>query len=82
MPWAKLRSEVPVGAAKLVEAGPKTRQCLAADHTTTVADGIPFLALDRCELDYAAMADDYVDMFMKTIDWPSVGRLLDEARES
>ncbi len=58
----------------------------AADHTTTVADGIPILALDMYEhsyhIDYGAKAADYVGVFMNAIDWPSVRRLLDEARRS
>ncbi len=58
----------------------------AADHTTTVADGIPILALDMYEhsyhMDYGAKAADYVGVFMNAIDWPSVRRLLDEARGS
>ncbi len=56
----------------------------AADHTTTVADGIPVLALDMYEhsyhMDYGAKAADYVSVFMSAIDWPSVRRLFNEAR--
>lgn len=58
----------------------------AADHTTTVANGMPILALDMYEhsyhMDYGAKAADYVGVFMNAIDWPSVRRLFDEARGS
>ncbi|MCB4824208.1 superoxide dismutase [Roseicella aerolata] len=56
----------------------------AADHTTTVADSTPVLALDMYEhsyhMDYGAKAGDYVGAFMAAINWGSVRRLLDEAR--
>jgi Fe-Mn family superoxide dismutase len=45
----------------------------AADHTMTLAGGIPLLALDMYEhayaIDYGAKAAGYVDAFMKVIDW-------------
>ena len=48
----------------------------AADHTHTVAGGVPILALDMYEhayhMDYGAAAGAYVDAFMGNIDWASV----------
>lgn len=45
----------------------------AADHTMTVADGVPILALDMYEhayhMDYGAKAGAYVDAFMGAINW-------------
>ena len=45
----------------------------AADHTMTLAGGVPLLALDMYEhayaMDYGARAAGYVDAFMKIIDW-------------
>ncbi len=45
----------------------------AADHTHTLAGGIPILALDMYEhsyhMDYGAKAGAYVDAFMQNIDW-------------
>jgi Fe-Mn family superoxide dismutase len=48
----------------------------AADHTHTLAGGVPILALDMYEhayhLDYGAAAGAYVDAFMANIDWAGV----------
>jgi superoxide dismutase, Fe-Mn family len=48
----------------------------AADHTTTLADGLPILALDMYEhayhMDYGAKAAAYVDAFMAAINWEAV----------
>jgi Fe-Mn family superoxide dismutase len=48
----------------------------AADHTMTIADGIPILALDMYEhayhMDYGAKAAAYVDAFMLAINWTGV----------
>jgi Fe-Mn family superoxide dismutase len=48
----------------------------AADHTQTVAGGVPLLALDMYEhayhLDHGAAAGAYVDAFMAHIDWAAV----------
>lgn len=48
----------------------------AADHTHTVAGGVPILALDMYEhayhMDYGAAAGAYVDAFMGNIDWAAV----------
>jgi superoxide dismutase, Fe-Mn family len=45
----------------------------AADHTMTLADGAPLLALDMYEhayhIDYGAKAGAYVDAFMKAFTW-------------
>jgi len=45
----------------------------AADHTMTLADGAPLLALDMYEhayhMDYGAKAAAYVDAFMKAVTW-------------
>jgi Fe-Mn family superoxide dismutase len=49
----------------------------AADHTTTLADGLPVLALDMYEhayhMDYGAKAAAYVDAFISAINWKAVG---------
>ncbi len=49
----------------------------AADHTMTIADGVPILALDMYEhayhMDYGAKAAAYVDAFMGAINWSAVG---------
>jgi Fe-Mn family superoxide dismutase len=51
----------------------------AMDHTTTLAGGVPILALDMYEhsyhVDYGAQAASYVDAFMAAINWPNVARL-------
>jgi superoxide dismutase, Fe-Mn family len=45
----------------------------AADHTMTLANGAPLLALDMYEhayhMDYGAKAGAYVDAFMKAVTW-------------
>lgn len=50
----------------------------AADHTMTLADATPILALDMYEhayaLDYGANAGAYVDAFMKATNWGSADR--------
>jgi Fe-Mn family superoxide dismutase len=50
----------------------------AMDHTTTLAGGIPILALDMYEHSYhmgfGAQAATYVDTFMAAINWPNVAR--------
>jgi Fe-Mn family superoxide dismutase len=50
----------------------------AADHTMTLADGEPILALDMYEhayaLDYGARAAGYVDAFMKAKTWAEANR--------
>src|SRR5262249_42456040 len=49
----------------------------AADHTCSLAGGMPLLALDMYEhayhIDYGAQAAAYVDAFMQNIHWDHVG---------
>lgn len=56
----------------------------AADHTMSVADGTPVLALDMYEhayhMDYGAKAAAYVDVFMDAINWDSVAAGYDAVR--
>ena len=51
----------------------------AADHTMTLAGGMPILALDMYEhayaLDYGAKATAYVDAFMSGFGWANANRL-------
>jgi Fe-Mn family superoxide dismutase len=53
----------------------------AADHTMTVANGRPILALDMYEhsyhMEYGANAGAYVDAFMQAIRWNNVASLFD-----
>lgn len=48
----------------------------AADHTTTIGDGVVVLALDMFEhsyhMDYGAKAAAYVDAYMQNINWQNV----------
>ncbi|WP_332766006.1 superoxide dismutase [Phenylobacterium sp.] len=50
----------------------------ASDHTQTLADGAPLLALDMYEhayaMDYGAKAAGYVDAFMKAMTWSEANR--------
>jgi Fe-Mn family superoxide dismutase len=50
----------------------------AADHTMTLADGVPLLALDMYEhayaMDFGAKAPAYVDAFMKAMTWNEANR--------
>jgi len=52
----------------------------AADHTTTIGDGVVILALDMYEhsyhIDYGAKAAAYVDAYMQNINWREVERRL------
>ncbi|RWP21046.1 Fe-Mn family superoxide dismutase [Mesorhizobium sp.] len=56
----------------------------AADHTTTIAGGVPILALDMYEhsyhIDFGAKAADYVDVFMAAVNWPNVLWLYGQAQ--
>jgi len=51
----------------------------AADHTCSLANSTPILALDMYEhsyhIDYGAKAAAYVDAFMKNINWATVSHL-------
>jgi len=55
----------------------------AADHTHALAGARPILALDMYEhsyhLDYGPKAADYVDAFMRVINWRNAGELHAEA---
>jgi superoxide dismutase, Fe-Mn family len=50
----------------------------AADHTMTLAGGTPLLALDMYEhayaIDYGAKAADYVDAYMKVLNWENASQ--------
>src|SRR4051812_41330010 len=58
----------------------------ASDHTTTLANGRPILALDMYEhayhMDYGAAAAKYVDAFMQVIKWQNVARLYEGAQHA
>jgi len=55
----------------------------AADHSQTLAGGIPILALDMYEhayhIDFGANAKAYVDAFMRNIDWSAVQARYEDA---
>ena len=55
----------------------------AADHSQSLAGGIPILALDMYEhayhLDFGANATAYVDAFMRNIDWSAVQARYEDA---
>jgi Fe-Mn family superoxide dismutase len=55
----------------------------AADHTMTLADGAPLLALDMYEhayhMDYGAKAGAYVDAFMKAFSWKHANAAFQQA---
>lgn len=55
----------------------------AMDHTTTLAGGVPILALDMYEhsyhMDYGAKAATYVETFMAAIRWGNADQLHGEA---
>jgi Fe-Mn family superoxide dismutase len=50
----------------------------APDHSATLAGSTPLLALDMYEhayaLDFGAKAGDYVDTYMKAVDWKEANR--------
>jgi Fe-Mn family superoxide dismutase len=55
----------------------------AADHTQSVASGVPVLALDMYEhayhIDFGANATAYIDAFMRNIDWSAVAGRYEDA---
>ena len=57
----------------------------AAEHSQTIAGGVPILALDMYEhayhMDFGANAKAYVDTFMRCIDWSAVEGRLEDARQ-
>jgi Fe-Mn family superoxide dismutase len=56
----------------------------AADHTTTMAGGVPVLVLDMYEhayqMDFGAKAADYVTTSMNVLNWSNADRLYAEHR--
>ena len=56
----------------------------AADHTTTIGDGVVILALDMYEhsyhIDYGAKAAGYVDAYMQNINWGDVAQRYDSVQ--
>jgi Fe-Mn family superoxide dismutase len=63
-----------------------TRIYWAGDHTRAVAFGSPLLVLDMFEhayaMDYGADAKQYVDAFMKNINWHEVEKRLARAQKA
>jgi Fe-Mn family superoxide dismutase len=55
----------------------------AADHTQSVAGGIPILGLDMYEhayhIDFGANATAYIDAFMRNVDWNAVAGRYEDA---
>ncbi len=58
----------------------------AAEHSQSVASGVPILALDMYEhayhMDFGANAKAYVDTFFRNLDWPALEERYEDARES
>ena len=56
---------------------------LAADHTQSLAGGVPILAMDMFEhayhMDFGANAAAYVETFMRNIDWKGVAERYQDA---
>ncbi|HEY9826281.1 MAG TPA: Fe-Mn family superoxide dismutase, partial [Stenomitos sp.] len=56
----------------------------AADHTQTLAGGMPILALDMYEhayhIDFGAKAGEYVEAFMNNVNWTTVEEQLARVR--
>ncbi|ACB96131.1 superoxide dismutase [Beijerinckia indica] len=54
----------------------------AADHTTTLAGGVPILVLDMYEhayhLDFGAKAGDYVTTIMNTTNWSNADKIYEQ----
>jgi len=54
----------------------------AQDHTTTIAGGVPLLALDMYEhsyhIDFGAKAADYVAAMMNVLNWSNADRLYEK----
>ena len=55
----------------------------AAEHSQSIASGVPILALDMYEhayhMDYGANARAYVDVFLRNVDWPALERRYEDA---
>ncbi len=60
------------------------RHYWAADHTQSLAGGVPLLVMDMYEhayqMDYGANARGYVDAFFQNINWDDVNRRTEDAR--
>ena len=58
----------------------------AGDHTTALAFGAPLLVLDMYEhayaIDYGASAKDYIEAFLKNLQWAEVERRLGRAQKA
>ena len=58
----------------------------AADHTMTLANGRPVLAMDMYEhayaIDYGAAAGKYIDAFFQNINWDEVNRRFERAEKA
>lgn len=58
----------------------------AAEHSQSVASGVPILALDMYEhayhLDFGANARAYVDTFFRNIDWPALESRFEDAQKA
>ncbi len=56
----------------------------AAEHSQSVASGVPILALDMYEhayhIDFGANARAYVDTFFRNLDWPALEARYEDAR--
>jgi Fe-Mn family superoxide dismutase len=57
----------------------------AAEHSQSVASGVPILALDMYEhayhMDFGANARAYVDTFLRNVDWPALESRWEDARK-
>ena len=55
----------------------------AADHTQSIAGGVPLLAIDMYEhayhIDFGANAKAYVDAFFRNLDWPALEQRYEDA---
>src|SRR6185369_4702833 len=55
----------------------------AAEHSQSVASGVPILALDMYEhayhMDFGANAKAYVDTFLRNVDWPALEARYEDA---
>src|SRR6266446_9176288 len=58
----------------------------AGDHTTALAFGAPLLVMDMYEhayaMDYGASAKDYIDAFLKNLQWAEVERRVGRAQKA
>ena len=58
----------------------------AAEHSQSVASGVPILALDMYEhayhMDFGANARAYVDTFFRNLDWPALEARFEDAQKA